>query len=73
MPSPFSRRLAPCVTKQTAKVTKQCIVPDKGTMPPVGEKLKPEEIKMLVTDVVRKFAEEPGNQEPEKEKKEPEK
>jgi len=46
---------------------------DKGTMPPFGEKLKPEEIKMLVTDVVRKFAQEPGNQESEKEKKEPEK
>jgi|SwirhirootsSR2_FD_contig_31_5177647_length_524_multi_3_in_0_out_0_1 mono/diheme cytochrome c family protein len=46
---------------------------DKGTMPPFGEKLKPEEIKLLVTDVVRKFAQESGNQEPEKEKKEPEK
>jgi mono/diheme cytochrome c family protein len=44
---------------------------DKGTMPPFGEKLKPEEIKLIITDVVRKFAQEPENQEPEK--KEPEK
>ena len=30
---------------------------DKGTMPAFDKKLSPEEIKLLVTDVVRKFAE----------------
>src|SRR5436309_9999144 len=30
---------------------------DKGTMPPFDKKLSPDEIKLLVTDVVRKFAE----------------